>query len=119
MANEKPTFPDDPNGVVLRRLWETGDDLSKPREFEFGVTFEHEEAALSFAVALLKQGMKVSFCPAEEGDNYCEVQCYCVMIPDHTEISNFEASLTEIAEEFGGYLDGWDCFVMRGVETDK
>jgi Regulator of ribonuclease activity B len=41
------------------------------------------------------------------------------MIPDHAEISNFEASLAEIAEEFGGYLDGWDCFVMRGVETDK
>jgi regulator of ribonuclease activity B len=119
MANEKPTFPDDPNGAVLLRLWELGDDLSKPREFEFGVAFEHEEAALNFAVALLKQEMKVSFCPAKEGDNYCEVQCYSVMIPDHTEISNFEASLAEIAEEFGGYLDGWDCFVMRSVETRK
>jgi Regulator of ribonuclease activity B len=69
MANEKPTFPDDPNGAVLRRLWEIGDDLSKPREFEFGVAFEHEEAALNFAVALLKQGMKVSFCPAGEEIN--------------------------------------------------
>jgi hypothetical protein len=47
------------------------------------------------------------------------VQCYTVMIPDHTEISNFEASLADIAEEFGGDLDGWDCFVMRSVETDK
>jgi Regulator of ribonuclease activity B len=119
MANDKPTFPGDPNGAVLRRLWELGDDLSKPREFEFGVAFEHEEVALNFAVALLKRGMKVSFCHAEEGNYYCEVQCYTVMIPDHTEISNFEASLSEIAEEFGGDLDGWDCFVMRGVETDK
>jgi hypothetical protein len=72
MTNEKPTFPDDLNGAVLRRLWETSDDLSKPREFEFGVALEHEEAALNFVVALLKQGMKVSFCPTEEGINYCD-----------------------------------------------
>jgi Regulator of ribonuclease activity B len=41
------------------------------------------------------------------------------MIPDHTEISNFESSIADIAEKIGGDLDGWECFVMRSVETDK
>jgi hypothetical protein len=63
--------------------------------------------------------MKVSFSPADEGDYFCEVQCHPLMIPDHTEISNFESSLADIAENFGGDLDGWECFVMRSVETDK
>jgi Regulator of ribonuclease activity B len=117
MANEKPKFPDDSIGGVLGRLWELGDDLSKRREFEFGVVFEHEDAALNFAVALLKQGFKVSFSPTEEGENFCEVQCYSVMIPDHTEISNFESLLSNIADEYGGNLDGWDCFVMKSEAT--
>jgi Regulator of ribonuclease activity B len=110
---EKPEIPDDPIGAVLSRLWELGDDLSKPREFEFGVVFEHEEAAFDFAVALLKQELKVSVSPVEEGEKYREVQCYPIMIPDHTEISNFESSLAEIAEEYGGNLDGWDCWVIK------
>lgn len=113
MVKEKPKFSDDKNGAVLRSLWEHGDDLTSPREFDFGVVFEQEEAALDFAVALLRQEFKVSFFPAEEGENTCEVCCHPVMIPEHTKISNFETALAELAEEYGGDLSGWECYIVK------
>ena len=115
--SDKPQFPDDANGEVIRLLWENGDDLSTPREFDFGVVFEDEKAALDFAVALLRQEIKVSFSPAEEGEKLCEVCCHPIMIPDHTTISNFQSSLADIAEDYGGNLDGWECFVVKREES--
>ena len=111
-----PKFPNDSNGEVLRILWEHGDDLSKAREFDFGVAFENEDLALDFAVALLRHEMKVSFSPAQEGDNVCEVDCHPVMIPDHAEISDFESSLAEMADKYGGKLSGWDCIVIKSSD---
>jgi hypothetical protein len=112
-VNEKPEFPDDKNGAVLRSLWEVGDDLSSPREFDFGVVFEEEGAALDFAVALLRQEVKVSFSSAQEGENECEVCCHPVLVPDHEQITKFESSLAELAGEYGGDLSGWECYIVK------
>jgi Regulator of ribonuclease activity B len=113
MVKEKPEFPDDNIGAVLHSLWEVGDDLSSPREFDFGVVFEEEAAALDFAVALLRQEVKVSFTPAQEGENVCEVCCHPVLVPDHEQITNFESSLMDLAGEYGGALSGWECYIVK------
>jgi hypothetical protein len=54
--------------------------------------------------------------PQTRGGKLCEVLCHPVMIPDHTEISDFESSLADLAEEYGGDLDGRECFIVKGQE---
>ena len=61
MAGNATDFSSDENADVLRQMAEQGDDLSIPREIDFSVIFPTEEAALQFAVLLLRNGQKVSF----------------------------------------------------------
>ena len=68
MKRDYTAFPDDENGDVLWQMLEDGDDLSKPREVDFPVIFPTEDAALQFAVHLLRHAQKVSFSEYEEHD---------------------------------------------------
>jgi Regulator of ribonuclease activity B len=108
MKRDYTRFPDDENGDVLWRMLEDGDNLSKPREIDFSVIFPTEEAALQFAVHLLRNDQKVSFSEYEEHDELpWQVHAHPVMEPTHENISGFESQLGEDAAEFGGSNDGW------------
>jgi hypothetical protein len=75
--NRQLTFPDDEIGQVLRQMAAQGDDLSVPREISFAVIFPTEEAALKFAVVLLKHEQKISFSTHEEhGESSWLVQAH-------------------------------------------
>jgi hypothetical protein len=112
--NESTNFPDDENGEVLRQMAEQGDDLTLPREIDFSVIFPTEEAALKFAVLLLRNGQKVSFSEYEEGDGLpWQVQAHPFMVPSHENISGYEELLGSEAEAFGGENDGWGCEVQE------
>jgi hypothetical protein len=107
-------FPNDENGEVLRQMAEQGDDLSVPREIDFSVIFPSEDAALKFAVLLLRNGQKVSFSPYEEHDELpWEVQAHPLMVPTHENISGYEELLGSEAAPFGGQNDGWGCEVQE------
>ena len=107
-------FPDDENGDVLRQMAEQGDDLSIPREIDFSVIFPTEDAALRFAVLLLRNGQKVSFCEYEEDEERpWQVQAHPFMVPSHENISGYESLLANEAEAFGGENDGWGCEVQE------
>jgi hypothetical protein len=106
----QPTFPDDENGAMLRQMAAEGDDLSVPREIDFSVIFPAEEAALKFAVLLLKNGQKVSFGEHEDdGELLWLVQAHPYMIPSHENISGYEGLLASEADSLGGQTVGWGC----------
>lgn len=112
--NEPLDFPDDENGDVLRQMAEQGDDLSVAREIDFSVIFPTEEAALQFAVLLLRNGQKVSFSEYEEDEERpWEVQAHPFMVPTHDNISGYESLLASEAESLGGLNDGWGCVVQE------
>jgi Regulator of ribonuclease activity B len=48
---DAPSFPDDENGDVLRRMAQNGDDLAQPRNVEFQHVFEQKPDALEFLAA--------------------------------------------------------------------
>ncbi|MGN6480537.1 ribonuclease E inhibitor RraB [Luteibacter sp.] len=107
-------FPDDDNGQVLRQMVAEGDNLSIPREIDFAVLFETEQAALEFCVAMLRQGQKVSFSEYEDSDEMpWQVFLHPFMEPSHENISAFEAALEGESEGFGGVLDGWGCIAQN------
>ena len=111
--NNELMFPDDDNGQVLRQMVAEGDNLSIPREIDFAVIFETEEAALQFAVSMLQQGQKVSMSEYEENDEMpWQVYLHPFMEPSHDNISMFESALEGEAAPFGGQLDGWGCIAQ-------
>ena len=111
--NKQPTFPDDEIGEVLRQMAAQGDDLSVPREINFAVIFRTEEAALKFAVVLLKHGQKISFSAHEEhGDSSWIVQAHPYMIPSHESISDYEELLAMEADSLAGRNAGWGCEIQ-------
>lgn len=113
MNRDYAKFPDDENGDVLWRMAKEGDDLSVPREVNFSVIFPTEEAALKFAVHLLRNEQKVSFSPYEEHDELpWQVEAHPVMVPSYKNISGYEIQLEKTAARLGGRNDGWGCFAQ-------
>lgn len=113
MERDNKQFPYDENGDVLWAMAQDGDDLTQPREVTFSVIFPTEEAALNFAVHLLRNDQKVSFSPYEEHDEFpWQVEAHPTMVPSHERIAGYEAQLAEDAAAFGGRNDGWGCSVV-------
>jgi hypothetical protein len=108
MQRNANQFPDDENGDVLWNMHCDGDNLTTPREVDFSVIFPTEDAAMQFAVHMLKNEQKVSF-SAYEGNEELpwQVQVHVVMVPTHENISGYEAQLADDAAKFLGRNDGW------------
>jgi Regulator of ribonuclease activity B len=101
-------FPDDENGQVLRRMFEQGDDLSKPRIVDFCFAFAERRQALEFAAIVEERDLEVCISYYEERDGW-EAIVKRYMVPTHEDITRLELSLTERAVSVGGEADGWGC----------
>jgi len=114
MSRNHSLYPDDENGDILWKMEQDGDNLSVPREIDFSVIFPTEDAALKFAVDLLRNEQKVSFSPYEEHKELqWQVQAHPVMLPTHENITGYEGELARSAVEYGGRNDGWGCFSQQ------
>lgn len=111
MSRNFDQFPDDENGDVLWGMASRGDKLQVAREVNFSVVFPSEDAALKFAVHLLRNEQKVSFSSygGKEGFSW-QVEVHPVMPATYESISAFESLLGKDAEPLGGLNDGWGCF---------
>jgi hypothetical protein len=109
--NRHAVFPDDANGDVLRRMQQSGDDLSKPRDIDFTVVMPDERAAQELSEHFHKLGHKVS---AKKSNTVrtlpWDVVIVKQMVPTHAEITELEQMLQGVASPLGGRNDGWACF---------
>jgi Regulator of ribonuclease activity B len=107
--------PNDDNGDVLRRMEAEGDDLSRPRDIDFNVVFPDETAAEEYARRIRGTGYKATVQLASVVKTHpWEVLVVKNMVPTHSGITDFEQELQELAEQLGGYNDGWGCFSQPG-----
>ena len=114
MSRNYSQFPDDENGDILWNMQQEGDNLDIPREIDFSIIFPTEQAAIQFAVELLRSDQKVSFSPYEEHEELpWQVQAHPVMVPTHENISGYEHELATGAQKYGGRNDGWGCFAQE------
>lgn len=104
-------FPDDENGDVLRRMQESGDDLSKPRDIDFTVVFPTEEASEIFNAHFTAAGYQVKGSNAGTVPELpWDVVVIKHMVPTHAAITAFEEELENFAATLKGRNDGWGCF---------
>ena len=111
MERDFAQFPDDENGNVLWKMKQGGDNLDIPREVDFAVIFPSEQAAMDFAVRLLRYGQKVSMGQYQGVEEFpWQVQAHPIMVPSHEHISGYERQLGKDAAALGGRNDGWGCY---------
>ena len=103
-------YPDDANGDVLRRMEESGDDLTRPRDVEFTVVFPNEHSAKQFADHVSALGFTASVELIGTVEDFpWDVIVVKHMVPSHDQIGAVEDSLQQAADIFGGHNDGWGC----------
>ncbi len=106
-------IPNDENGTVLRRMYESGDTLQRPRIIDYCFAFPERSQALDFAALVTERDFEVCISYYEEREMWqAIVKKY--MIPEHSAIGRIEADLTSRAKSVGGEADGWGC--MRVTE---
>ena len=111
MNRSTASLPDDENGDVLRRMQESGDDLSKPRDIDFTVVLPDKAAAQAFGDRFHELGYRIS---AEKSNTVPQLPWDIVvtkfMVPSHAGITQFEQELQAVASPLGGRNDGWGCY---------
>ena len=113
-------FPDDSNGAVLWHMKLKGDNLTEPREIDFGADFPTEFAAFQFAVIFLRNYYRVEmFEPDPDEDDELEwrVEVHIDDVPTHARISEVEAAVIEEAEKLGGHSNGWSATFVPSEES--
>lgn len=103
-------YPVDANGDALRRMEESGDDLTRPRNVDFTIVFPDQDSAESFANHFRALGYEASVELTEtDKDHPWDVIVVKHMVPTHEGIGAFEDSLQDVATPFRGHNDGWGC----------
>ena len=102
---KKPNFPDDVNGDVLRRMVDSGMDLSQTYDMEFFHVFTSKEKAEGMCKFVYDKGIRVKLNQTDDGN--WDVCCIIPMVPTYKEITETECKLEKIAENNGGVSEGW------------
>jgi hypothetical protein len=110
--NTPQRFPDDANGRVLKRMLDTGDDLTQSRIIDFAYVFSDRQHAISFVQAV--DDSSIELCIAWYADkSVWEVLVRRDMVPEHASISSLEVALETLAKRSGGRSDGWGCIAVK------
>jgi len=104
-------YPEDANGIVLRRIAAQGKDLTKARNIDFTVIFAQGGSAGQFAEYFRELGYAVSVEETEpERDFPWNVIVVKHMVPTYEGITDFENELQSVADRWEGHNDGWGFF---------
>ncbi|WP_426012517.1 ribonuclease E inhibitor RraB [Caulobacter sp. DWR2-3-1b2] len=98
------------NEIVLQGMAARGDDLSKARVVDYTAVFVDEASALTFAqrVQALGYTIDIELSQAVASHPWDSVASR-KMIPSLDGITDAEVSLSIIARELNGRMDGWGC----------
>lgn len=102
-------FPQDPNGDVLFRIWQQGDDLEQPRVVDFSIVFQTREDADACARRLVQARGEVEVSYFEQRSLWD--LCFSVrLVPSWWNITEQERELEGVSAAFNGRNDGWGFF---------
>jgi hypothetical protein len=116
-------YPNDSDGNTLRKMEETGFDMSTIHKFEFFIDVENEKNANDIVAHLklnkIGKSFEINFDEGEleKGEEKTEfnkdfwpswtVYVFVDMKPDYRKIINFQKSINSLSKVFGGFSDGW------------
>ena len=102
-------IPQDATGDAIRRVRDSGSDLSKPMVIDFHIAVPSEVSGGRIAIGAQKGGYKTEVYCDDTGKNWT-CQCSKTMIASHSAITQIEQELGTLSKSEGGYMDGWGTF---------
>lgn len=97
----------DENAAILNDLASGGLDLTKACAVEFAHVFTNEADAEGFADAVEDDNHDVIVLEPEGEDDPWDVLVTVELTPSPEAVTEVEARLTQLAEDFHGEADGW------------
>jgi Regulator of ribonuclease activity B len=102
-------FPNDADGDSLRRVAESGSDMSRPMIIDFTIQAPDEHAARHIAGLVSAIGFDPSISD-NEGRNSWSVYCSISMLATYDGVVAAQSQLNEVSRPHGGSCDGWGTF---------
>ncbi len=102
-------FPNDADGEALRRVVESGSDLSRPMSIDFTIEAPDERTARRIAELVGAEGFDPSISD-NEGRASWSVYCSKFMLATYDGVVAAQAQLNELVGLHGGRCDGWSTF---------
>lgn len=107
-------IPHDDDGDALRRLRETGSDLSRPMKIDFSVVIPNQDLGVAFSKVAQKKGFQTHIYKGAHSKRWtCD--CTCTMMPSYNSIVAIQKILKDLGLPFGAKLDGWGSFGNKDV----
>jgi hypothetical protein len=106
-------LPNDSDGDALRRLLESGSDLSKEMMIDFAVDVPDRETGMAFADEVAALGFQVDVDLDTPTNSWT---CYCSrkMIPSYNEIVSIQRTLENIGNLYNAKPSGWGSYGNAG-----
>ncbi len=103
------SYPNDADGDALRRVAESGADMSRPMVIEFSVEVPDERTARRVAEVVATHGFDPSI--SEDDDSHSwSVYCSKSMLATYEGVVAVQVELNELLSPHGGICDGWGTF---------
>jgi hypothetical protein len=102
-------YPNDADGDSLRRVRDSGSDMSRPMTIDFSVNVPDEGTARAVADAVSMHGFDPSISD-NEGRGAWSVYCAKTMLATYDSVLAAQAQLNELVKSHGGICDGWQTF---------
>jgi hypothetical protein len=102
-------FPNDFDGDSLRRIVESGSDLSQPMSIDFNIEAPDEKSARIIATLAADKGFDPSICD-NPGKSTWNVYCSKFMLATYDGVVGAQAQLNDLSRPHGGRCDGWGTF---------
>ena len=103
------SLPNDATGDALRRMVNSGSDLTKPMEMDFFVIVPSEAAGDQVARRAQKLGFATKVEPYNDDGEWT---CYCTktIVPRYGKVVKIERALDAMARPFGGSVEGFGSY---------
>jgi hypothetical protein len=105
----KHPYPDDADGDALRKVAESGADMSRPMVIELSVDVPDERSAPSVAEVVGLAGFDPSVFHDDE-TNSCSIYCTKKILATYENFVDAQADLNRLVQPYGGHCDGWGTF---------
>ena len=102
-------YPNDADGDSLRRVRDSGSDMSLPMTIDFSIHVPNEGAARAVAALVSLHGFDPSISD-NEGRGSWSVYCSMTMLATYDSVVSVKAHLNELTKPQGGICDGWVTF---------
>ena len=104
------SFPNDADGNVLKQLYKSGVDFTKPQSVDFCVAVPDNENGNKVKEIMTSKGFS---CIVDQDETSKAWTCYCTkkIMLNYDNIINIQKMIDDIAKPFRGYSDGWGMTV--------